>query len=180
MMTKVGGVVLGMGLSLSGTPLHAETIPSSYRQIAHEYGIPPRVLYSVALQESRMRLRSRQTRPWPWTLNVAGVPRRYPTRIAAYNGLTQYLKQGIRSIDIGLMQVNWSYHQDKLGNPWQALDPYHNVRTGAKILATEYRESQDWFEAIGRYHSPGTGLQQQRRAKKYANSVVGISNNLSK
>ncbi|WP_404357156.1 transglycosylase SLT domain-containing protein [Methylotuvimicrobium sp. KM1] len=180
MMTKVGGVVLSIGLSLSGTPLHAEAIPSSYRQIAHEYGIPPRVLYSVALQESRMRLRSRQTRPWPWTLNVAGVPRRYPTRIAAYIGLTQYLKQGIRSIDVGLMQVNWRYHQDKLGNPWQALDPYHNVRTGAKILASEYRESQDWFEAIGRYHSPGTNLQQKRRANNYARSVVGISNHLGK
>lgn len=169
-----------MGLSMVGSPLHAETIPSSYRQIAHEYGIPPRVLYSVALQESRMRLRSRLTRPWPWTLNVAGVPRRYPTRIAAYNGLTQYLKQGIRSIDVGLMQVNWRYHQDKLGNPWQALDPYHNVRTGAKILASEYRKSQDWFEAIGRYHSPGSNLQQKRRAYNYARSVVGISNHLGK
>ncbi|WP_341325912.1 transglycosylase SLT domain-containing protein [Methylotuvimicrobium sp. KM2] len=180
MITKSWVIVLGIGLSIVGSPLHAESMPASYRQIAHEYDIPPRLLYSVALQESRIRLRSRQTRPWPWTLNVAGVPRRYPTRIAAYKGLTFYLERGIRSIDVGLMQVNWRYHQDKLGTPWQALDPYHNVRTGAKILASEYRETEDWFEAIGRYHSPGPGVQQKRRAKKYASSVVGISNNLSK
>ncbi len=179
MIAKPWVVVLGMGLSFAGSPLHAEPIPSSYQQIAHEYDIPPGVLYSVALQESRMRLRSRQTRPWPWTLNVAGVPRRYPTRIAAYKGLTFYLERGIRSIDVGLMQVNWRYHQDKLGTPWQALDPYHNVRTGAKILATEYRETQDWFKAIGRYHSPGPSVRHKRRAKQYASSVVRISNNLS-
>ncbi|WP_431064481.1 transglycosylase SLT domain-containing protein [Methylotuvimicrobium sp.] len=180
MIAKLWVVVLGMGLSMADRPLHAEPIPSSYQQIAHEYDIPPGVLYSVALQESRMRLRSRQIRPWPWTLNVAGVPRRYPTRIAAYKGLTFYLERGIRSIDVGLMQVNWRYHQDKLGTPWQALDPHHNVRTGAKILASEYHETQDWFEAIGRYHSPGPSVQQKRRAKKYARSVAGISNNLSK
>jgi hypothetical protein len=36
------------------------------------------------------------------------------------------------------MQVNWRYHQDKLGSPWQALDPYHNLRVGAEILQDCY------------------------------------------
>lgn len=179
MIAKFSLIVLASWLLVMNNPLQAEPVPSSYQRVAQEYGIPPDVLYSVALQESRTRLRSRQTRPWPWTLNVAGVPRRYPTRVAAYKGLTFFLKHGIRSIDVGLMQVNWRFHKDKLGSPWQALDPYHNVRTGAKILASEYRETGDWFKAIGRYHSPGASFKQKRRAKNYANSVMGISNNLA-
>lgn len=171
MIAKCGSVVLASCLSVIGNPLQAESIPSSYRQVAQEYDIPPDVLYSVALQESRTQLRSRQSRPWPWTLNVAGVPRRYPTRIAAYKGLTSFLEHGVRSIDVGLMQVNWRYHKDKLGSPWQALDPYHNVRTGAKILASEYRETGDWFTAIGRYHSPGEKKEQKQRARHYATQV---------
>lgn len=171
MIGKFGSIVLAICLVLVTNPLQAEPVPSSYQRVAQEYGIPPDVLYSVALQESRTRLRSRQTRPWPWTLNVAGVPRRYPTRIAAYKGLTFFLERGIRSIDVGLMQVNWRYHKDKLGSPWQALDPYHNVRTGAKILASEYRETGDWPKAIGRYHSPGNKKAQKARARRYSTQV---------
>lgn len=163
---------------LFGHSLHAETIPSSYQQIANEFDIPPSVLYSVALQESKKKLSSRQIRPWPWTLNIAGVPRRYPTRIAAWQGLTFFLQKGVRLIDIGLMQVNWRYHKDRLGSPWQALDPYHNVRTAAKILAALYRETGSWFDAIGRYHSPGSSPKQKQRAKQYASAVYRHINKL--
>ena len=83
--------------------LKAESIPSNYHQIAFEHKIPPAVLYGVALAESGKRLKKGVFKPWPWTLNVAGVPRRYPTRKAAYQGLVYYLHKGIKSIDIGFM-----------------------------------------------------------------------------
>ena len=147
-------------------------IPSGYQMIAEAFKIPPSILYAITLTESGMHLKSKNLRPWPWTLNVAGTPRRYATRKAAHQALIYYLKRGFRSIDIGLMQVNWRYHQKKLGTAWQALDPYHNLRTGALILREVYLVCKQWKLAIGRYHSPGKTITQQCRAKRYLNRVL--------
>ncbi len=150
----------------------ADNIPSSYLQIAYENNIPSSILYGIALAESGKMLRTKKFRPWPWTLNVAGIPRRYSSRKAALNGLLFYLQQGIRSIDIGIMQVNWKYHHKKLGTPWQALEPFNNTRTGAKILNAQYKKTGNWKIAIGRYHSPGQKPAQIIRAKNYAKRVM--------
>ncbi len=158
----------------------AETIPSNYHKIAIEYQIPSAVLYSVALAESGKTLKKGGFKPWPWTLNVAGVPRRYPTRQAAYQGLMNYLKRGITSIDIGFMQVNWRYHKKKLVTPWQALDPFHNIRTAATILRSEYQNTGVWKTAIGRYHSPGQKKSQKKRAVNYSKRVMKHMHRLTK
>ncbi len=163
-------ILIGLGQTLA--PAKAETIPSAYQRIAMEYKIPPSILYGIAYAESGKTIRPGVYKPWPWTLNVAGVPRRYPTRKSAYKGLIYFLKQGVKSIDIGLMQVNWRYHRDKLGTPWQALDPFNNTRAGAKVLQTEFKKVGEWRKAIGRYHSPGRKTAQKKRAINYANRVM--------
>ncbi len=149
-----------------------DSIPPTYLAIAQAHTIPPAVLYAIALVESGQKLASGQVRPWPWTLNVAGVPRRYPTRLAAWKGLKHYLAQGVDFIDVGIMQVNWHYHHKKLGTPWEALEPFNNTRTGAKILQAEYNKTGAWHTAIGRYHSPGQKPAQRLRAKHYAQRVM--------
>ena len=150
----------------------AEIIPSNYHKIAIENKIPTVILYAVALAESGQKIKVAGYKPWPWTLNVAGVPRRYPTRKAAYNSLMYFLQQGVKSIDIGIMQINWRYHHKRLGTPWQALEPIHNTRTGAQILNDEYKKIGEWKQAIGRYHSPGQKPKQKERALNYANRVM--------
>jgi soluble lytic murein transglycosylase-like protein len=155
----------------------SQEIPSQYQKTALEYGVPANVLYSIALNESGLALKSKsrrqkKVRPWPWTLNVAGMPRRYPSRKAAYQAIRYYLARGITLIDIGLMQVNWHYHKDKLIDPWTALDPVFNLKVGAAILKAEYRKTKDWVTAIGRYHSPGQKAHQKSRAKHYAGRVM--------
>lgn len=152
--------------------LYADNIPFIYKKIAYENHIPPVILYGIALTESGKTLRSNKYRPWPWTLNIVGVPRRYPSRKAAWKGLLFYLQQGFKSIDIGIMQVNWKYHHKKLGTPWQALEPVNNIQTGARILSAEYKKTGLWKTAVGRYHSPGRKLVQQKRAEKYARYVL--------
>jgi hypothetical protein len=67
-----------------------------------------------------------------------------------------------------LMQVNWRYHQDKLGSPWQALDPYHNLRVGAEILQDCYTNRQDWWSSVGCYHSPAN----TQKAEQYIGRVL--------
>jgi len=150
-------------------------IPSAYQQVAFNYQIPADILYGIALNESGLLLKSgrkKKIRPWPWTLNVAGMPRRYPTRKAAYRAIQFYLRHGITLIDIGLMQVNWHHHKKKLIDPWTALDPLFNLRVGATILKHEYTQVKNWPQAIGRYHSPGKKPQQKKRARRYASRVM--------
>ena len=146
-------------------------VPAGYQQVARLSQVPERYFYGIALNESGKQLISKDVRPWPWTLNVEGKAYFYPTRQACYQALIDFLGQGKKLIDIGLMQVNWHYHQDKLRNPWQALDPYFNLHVGARILRDEYDKTHDWYQAVGRYHSPGQHSDQKQRAIHYANQV---------
>jgi len=166
---------LGCGLvalitgSLPGLVSSAESVPSGYRIVASESAIPDAIFYAVALAESGRVLKTDGVlRPWPWTLNVAGDGYYYPTRIEAWQALTGWLKDGKRSVDIGLMQVNWRYHQERLGTPWQALDPYHNLRVGAEILQECYTTRQDWWASVGCYHAPSN----PERADQYRQRVL--------
>ena len=170
-------VFLILILTTNITFAKAEIIPSMYHKIAIENNIPTVILYAVALAESATKIKKSKIKPghykpWPWTLNVSGVPRRYQTRKAAYKGLMYFLQQGVKSVDIGIMQINWRYHHKELGTPWQALEPIHNTRTGARILRDEYKITGEWKQAIGRYHSPGQKPMQKKRALNYASRVM--------
>ena len=155
------GAVLGIIWSTGGWC--GENVPSGYRAIAAEYEIPYTILYAIALAESGRGLNGdRIRRPWPWTLNVAGRGYFYPSREAAWDALNSFITRGERSIDIGLMQVNWRFHKDKLGNTRQALDPYHNLRVGAGILQSCFDKRRDWWASVGCYHSPANVVRAQR------------------
>ena len=65
------------------------------------------------------------------------------------------------------MQVNWRYHRERLGDPWQALDPYHNLRVGAEILQGCYATERDWWASVGCYHAPAN----PERAARYRRRV---------
>ena len=67
-----------------------------------------------------------------------------------------------------LMKVNWRYHQKRLETPWQALDPYHNLRVGADILQECHTTQQDWWASVGCYHAPAN----PQRADQYRRRVV--------
>ncbi len=152
--------------------VQAEPIPVGYRKIAQQYQVPVKVFYAVLTQESGLSTRH-GFKPWPWTLNIAGKGKRYATRKAAYKALKQAVSRGITLIDIGAGQVNWRYHKDKLGSLWQALEPYHNLKVAARILRQEFEKTghEDWWEAVGRYHSPGHKPEQIARAKHYERRV---------
>jgi len=162
-----------------GPCAHGNTVvPSGYQIIASQTQVPAHYVYGIALHESGKKLDRHASRPWPWTLNVEGKAHYYPTRQACWRALTHYLSQGKQRIDIGLMQINWHYHQKTLQNPWQALDPYFNLQVGARILRNEYDRTHNWYQAIGRYHSPGQQADQKQRASHYANNVFRQIENL--
>ncbi|HHI71481.1 MAG TPA: lytic transglycosylase domain-containing protein [Rhodobacteraceae bacterium] len=127
-------------------------IPPAYRQVADEYRVPPRLLFAIALTES-----GRRGKPWPWTMNVEGRPYYFPTRAAAENALRRWLTKN-KQPDVGLMEVNWRYHRQKLQDHTKALDPWYNLRAGALILRQAYDATGDWWRAAGRYHSTTPSL----------------------
>lgn len=155
-------VLLALGLALHA-PAHA-SVPFGYQQVADAYDLPPEVLYAVALTESARQVDSTgNVRPWPWTLNVQGRGHFFDSRQEAEAALQEHFDAGRRSIDIGLMQVNWRYHRQRLGSPRLALDPYHNLRVAAQILRDCHQSRHDWWAAVGCYHAPNS----PQRADRY-------------
>ncbi|MEA3278187.1 MAG: lytic transglycosylase domain-containing protein [Pseudomonadota bacterium] len=149
--------------------LAGASVPAGYASAARAHNIPTDIFYAVALTESgKIVDRFRTRRPWPWTLNVGGKGYFYASREDAHRALRRFLAQGKRSIDIGLMQVNWRWHRDKLGDAWRALDPDHNLQVGARILATCYRERRDRWDAVGCYHAPNNPTFASRYRKNVA------------
>lgn len=166
-MSKRMPIILLSGLVLALDTAMAD-VPSGYRQVAQRTGVPASILYAIALAESGTRLASGKRRPWPWTLNIEGHGYYYRTRLAAWRTLRATLARGVTRVDIGLMQVNWGYHHEALGDAWQALDPYHNLSVGATILQTQHRIAGHWWRAVGRYHAPN----HPERAERYRSRVA--------
>lgn len=145
----------------------AQPVPVGYQQVAREYGLPPALLYAVALTESGQNsLSEGQFRPWPWALNINGEGRYFRSRQGAWQALQAVLATADSSVDssvnssvntsvdIGLMQINWRYHRAVLGSTWQALDPYHNLRVAAVILRDCHAVHGHWLASVGCYHAP--------------------------
>ena len=157
-----------LSLGLASHPSVHASVPVGYQQVADAYDLPAEVLYAVALTESARRVDSTgNVRPWPWTLNVRGRGHFFASRREAEAALKGLLDQGRTSVDIGLMQVNWRYHEQRLGSPNRALDPFHNLRVAAQILLDCHRSHQDWWEAVGCYHAPN----RPQRAARYRTRV---------
>ena len=160
-------LVLVAAAVCTGLARAGELVPEGYRLVANEIGIPHTLLYAMALTESGRLLDTKEFRPWPWTLNVSGQGYYFSTRTQVWRALQQLLGNGKTSIDIGLMQVNWRYHRSRLGSPWQALDPYHNLRVGARILQACFQQKGDWWSGVGCYHAPNN----PERAGRYRRRV---------
>lgn len=141
--------------------------PPAYQLAAREAGVPSAVLFAIALQESGTDIRDRQV-PWPWTLNIAGQPRRFPTRDGACAELTTALDTTPdRRIDVGLGQINFGYHVHRVTHPCKLLDPYQNLAIAAAILREQYKPGEGWLNAVGRYHRPAGG----EPAERYRRSI---------
>ena len=139
-------------MALTAPALADLRVPTAYRQVAQEYGVPANLLFAIALTESGRASTDGQVLPYPWALNLNGKAVYFTDRTAADRRLVELLDQGYQP-DIGLMQVNWRYHAPKLGEPTQAFDPWLNLRAGAIVLREAYQATGDWWQAVGRYHS---------------------------
>lgn len=157
-----------VGLLSWSTTTQSQPVPEGYQQVASEYGLPPALLYAVALTESgQSSLSKGQFRPWPWALNINGEGHYFSSRQVAWHALQVALSEADTSVDVGLMQISWRYHRSALGSSWQALDPYHNLRVAAALLSDCFAESSNWIQSAGCYHAPNNPA----RANRYGRRV---------
>lgn len=136
-----------------------------------KYALPPGLLGSIAKVESGRPVAGlRDVRAWPWTIDADGTGLFLDSKAAAVAWARQGLTRGVRSMDLGCMQVNWQVHGPRLHSVEEAFDPAANADYAARYLRTLHEESGgDWNVAVGWYHSHTADL-----AADYRNRVAGV------
>jgi hypothetical protein len=116
--------------------------------------LPPRLLAAISLTETgRIDPANGRIRPWPWTINAEGVGAFFQTGAEAIAAVKALQAKGVRSIDVGCLQVNLMYHPDAFASLENAFDPRDNANYAARFLNALNAGSNDWTAAIAAYHS---------------------------
>jgi hypothetical protein len=132
---------------------------------ARRESIPDHLMAAIARVESGRRGADGRINPWPWTINAEGVDYRFDTREQAIATVRRLQSQGMRSIDIGCMQVNLLYHPTAFSSLEQGFDPVGNAHYAARLLTKLFQQTGDWTKAVAAYHSftPERGEAYQRK-----------------
>lgn len=121
-------------------------------------GVPISVLNALTRSETG-RPKSGELQPWPWTVNMEGDGRWFPSRDEALNYVRGKYNIGARSFDVGCFQINYKWHGSAFSSISEMFEPKVNALYAANFLKKLYSETNDWSAAAGAYHS---------RTKKYA------------
>lgn len=154
---------LFLGTIITATPAMAGALSASENSkicasaIAHEEvasQIPKNVLKAIAHTESgRYDKKSKAFSAWPWTVNTGGKGYFFDTKLEAVNFVRDLQSKGVKSIDVGCMQINLHHHKNAFQNLDEAFDPSTNVAYAAEFLTNLHNDSKSWLKAIGDYHS---------------------------
>ncbi|PHS00174.1 MAG: lytic transglycosylase [Blastopirellula sp.] len=158
-----------VGVSLLRGNLAFASIPSAYQIVGRDRQVPADILYAVALTESGSPYQHIQ-KPWPWALNISGEGVYCASQREAQQKILIAINNK-QSLDIGLMQISWRWHQQRFTHPHEALSPLKNLNVGATILLEQYELAGDWWQAVGAYHDPGKDPQSLQQAENYRQKV---------
>jgi hypothetical protein len=118
------------------------------------HAIPPQLLASIGRVESGRRDSATGIRgAWPWTINAEGRGYYFETKAEAIQTVEGLRARGIRSIDVGCMQVNLMYHPTAFTSLDMAFEPAVNADYAARFLLKLYGQTGDWTKATANYHS---------------------------
>ena len=126
------------------------------QRIEDQQGIPKLLMNAIAVIESgrvHPNDKTKKMEPWPWTINVNGKGYYFETKTAALSKVRQCLREGIKNIDVGCMQINLNHHPKAFPSLDDAFDPYKNALYAAKFLKDLMQEKRSWSMAVGHYHS---------------------------
>ncbi len=129
-------------------------------------GIPAQLLAAIGRVESGRRDPvSGSYSPWPWTVNAEGRGYFFDSKAEAIAAVRKMRADGMRSIDVGCMQVNLMHHPDAFASLEAAFDPMQNATYAAKFLNDLHSQGNGWPQAAALYHSanPELGEPYQRK-----------------
>ena len=147
------------------TPSDAALCEQAIRTAGAAGHMPPGMVAAVAQVESGRPDPNGGMRPWPWTIDANGAGRFFATKAQAVAAVAALQADGVRSIDVGCMQVNLMHHPDAFASLAQAFDPTTNTSYAVRFLNALYRRTGSWSAAIAAYHSetPRIAADYQRR-----------------
>ncbi len=118
------------------------------------FRVPPHLLEAIAEVESgRPDSSTGRLQPWPWTINADGVGAFFATKAEAIAAVRTLQARGVRSIDVGCLQVNLMFHPTAFASLDEAFDPRANALYAAHFLTALHADGRDWSGAIAAYHS---------------------------
>ena len=128
---------------------------SATSRVEKKYGIEAHLLSTIASVESgQWDYKREQYMAWPWTVNAQGKSYYLKSKEEAVAKVQELQENGIKSIDVGCMQINLKYHKDAFASLEDAFDPQKNVEYSAQFLAKLYSSrGKDWDRAVMAYHS---------------------------
>jgi len=134
-----------------------------------EAGIPAHLLMAIGRVESGRRdPETGAFHPWPWAINAEGRGQFFPSREAAVAEVRALQARGMRSIDVGCMQINLRAHPDAFASLEEAFDPLANARYAARFLTQLQATRNDWPRAASAYHSQTPEFAEPYRARVMA------------
>ena len=158
-------LALTLAAPLAAQPACRPAVEAAERAAA----IPPHLLGAIAHVESGRRdAFSGSVSPWPWTINVEGQGFFYDSKAEAIAAVQAAQAKGVRSIDVGCMQVNLMHHPDAFPNLELAFDPQFNANYAARFLRELYGQTNDWGKAAALYHSATPEIGDEYRQKVLA------------
>ncbi len=133
------------------------------------HATPAKLMRAIGVVESG-RVDGRDgVRPWPWTINALGEGRFFESKAEAIAAVQALQARGVRSIDVGCMQVNLMHHPTAFASLDEAFDPVANAQYAGRFLAALARELGTWPLATAAYHS-----QTEQLGTDYARKVMAV------
>ncbi len=141
------------------------------QQFEKKYQIKKHLLSTITNVESgRWNQQKQRNTAWPWTVNAQGRGRYFETKQQAIAEVKRLQASGVKSIDVGCMQINLAYHPNAFEDLEEAFNPYKNMEYGAKFLKKLYKQkNNDWNKAATAYHSS-----RPAKAQKYAQKLSKV------
>lgn len=159
------------GIALTGAPAGADdwdVCRNAAARMEQQHNMPTGMMTSIALVESGRRSPKGDVKSWPWTINAEGRAYYFATRNDAVDAVRRLMSEGMRTIDIGCMQINLRFHPRAFTSVEEAFDPMSNVAYAAYFLRDLETRSDSWDQAIGRYHSFSPALNARYSARVQA------------
>ncbi len=131
--------------------------------------LPGGLLPALARVESGRPDAAGVVRPWPWTIDFDGQGQFFASKEEAVAAVRALQGGGVRSIDVGCLQVNLLHHPSAFPTLEAAFDPAVNALYAARFLSALHARDNDWAHAITAYHS-----ETQRLGSAYREKVLAI------